>query len=315
MDAPQRRLFSDVARERFFLVPNDVTLPDGRFVLTDLTGRDRRRVDEEAAAAYEVDRAKAHAHLKAVASGAIATLGGEIGTLVRRWKQGREPPPWSEAAKRQAEAASKRRAPESAEPPARATREPTSGQPPGPHTPSPAAEPRPGPDEPSGMIGGRPALSAGDGPGPQEPHGPSGETAETRPGLALLADLCGEPPEALRDDPRAVVGALEQLGRELGGLVAGSARGDDEALEAATAKAKALEDKLRAHGIPLREGLDTWPERLRRFVEADDDVDLARAGADALDHAAERIRGLLGEVADRVRGAADAVDRRREPPK
>lgn len=238
MSEPRRQLFSDAERTRFFLVPEGVTLPEGRFVITDLTGRTQRRVDEAALAPHEVERARAHAHLRAVASGALESVGAELGAFVRQWKQGREAPPWSEAAQRQVR-----------------------------------------------------------------------EAAAARPGLALLADLVGEDAETLRADSSALVGALEALGRDLGALVERSVRGDGDALEAARAKARELQAKLQAHGIPVKDGLDAWPDRLRRFVEADGDVDLARAGADALDRAAAAIEGLLGKAAERVRDAADAVER------
>lgn len=57
-------LWTDPARSRYFVLPDEEQLPPGEFVLRTLTGRELR-VEEASAAAFEVSEAEAREWVKA----------------------------------------------------------------------------------------------------------------------------------------------------------------------------------------------------------------------------------------------------------
>ena len=96
----RQTLWSNTERTRFFLLDDDTPWAVGNYEVVTLTGRSKH-VSLEEIAEFEMSRDEAKAWLKS-----------EFGTVVKDIKQsvmqtliqGREPPPWSAAAKRQKQA-------------------------------------------------------------------------------------------------------------------------------------------------------------------------------------------------------------------
>lgn len=82
-----RTLWTDPARGRYFLIPDEEQLPPGEFVLRTLTGRELR-VGEAAAAAFEVSEAEAREWVKAEFGELLDGARAGLERLVERLRRG-----------------------------------------------------------------------------------------------------------------------------------------------------------------------------------------------------------------------------------
>ncbi|HEX7317544.1 MAG TPA: hypothetical protein VF297_26825 [Pyrinomonadaceae bacterium] len=82
-----RNLWTDPARTRYFLLPDDPRLPPGEFVLRTVTGRELR-VEEGAAAAFEVSEAEAREWVKAEFGEMLDGVRAGVERFVEKLKQG-----------------------------------------------------------------------------------------------------------------------------------------------------------------------------------------------------------------------------------
>jgi hypothetical protein len=83
---PPRTLWSDAARARRFIIPDDAELPPGAFVLRTSLGRERA-VDEAAVLAYEVTAEEAQAWAKEQLGGVLGEVRGKAVGFVERLRE------------------------------------------------------------------------------------------------------------------------------------------------------------------------------------------------------------------------------------
>lgn len=82
-----RSLWTDPARGRYFLFPDGQQLPPGEFVLRTVTGRELR-VEEEAAATFEVSESEAREWVRAEFGEMLDGVRAGLERFVEKLKQG-----------------------------------------------------------------------------------------------------------------------------------------------------------------------------------------------------------------------------------
>ena len=84
-------LWSNHDRSRFFLIPDDRSLPNGPFELKTITGR-QQFVDETTVLTFELSRDDAKAWLNNQLSQVLATANKTIINAIHRWRSPSSPP-------------------------------------------------------------------------------------------------------------------------------------------------------------------------------------------------------------------------------
>lgn len=75
-------IYADPSESRFFLIPTDASLPQGRFVLTTLTGKSIS-VEEKAASAFEIPEDLAKAKVQELIAGVGQIVEQVVGAISR----------------------------------------------------------------------------------------------------------------------------------------------------------------------------------------------------------------------------------------